>query len=73
MTIYKPYIEINEGRINYMIREHGVAVVGVPSSCDDDEVSTALEILRSKYDHAELDCDGDIIVTNDSSKQSGLQ
>ena len=60
---YKANIEINEGRINYELRKYGSAVVGVPSSATEDELSTAIKVLRSKYDFVDVDVDGDIIVT----------
>lgn len=59
---YHANIEINDGRINYELREYGSAVIGVPSSASEDEISTALKVLRSKYDFVDLDVDGDIVV-----------
>jgi len=59
---YHANIEINEWRINYELREYGNAIVGVPSSATEDDVSTALKVLRSKYDFVDLDIDGDIVI-----------
>lgn len=56
------FIEINEARINYELREYGSSVVGVPSSASEDDISTAIKVLRSKYNHVDVDVDGDIIV-----------
>jgi len=60
---YHAHIEINDGRINYELREFGSAIIGVPSSASEDEISTALKVLRSKYDFVDLDVDGDIVVS----------
>jgi hypothetical protein len=60
---YHTFIDINEGRINYELKEYGSAVVGVPSSSSEDEVTDALNQLRAKYDHVEVDIDGDLIIS----------
>lgn len=59
---YHACIEINEGRIDYELKAFGAAVVGIPSDATEDEVSSALKVMRSKYDFVDLDADGDIII-----------
>lgn len=66
MTVYMKYhvhIEINEPRINYELKNHGSAVVMVPSSASEDDISSAIKQLRSKYDHVDVDIDGDLIIS----------
>lgn len=60
---YHVYIDINESLINFELKNYGEAIVIVPSSCSEDDIDAALKELRAKYDHVEVDADGDFIIT----------
>ena len=68
LTRIYAHIEVNEPRINYDIREYGHAIVGVPSSASEDDISAAIKVLQSKYDFVDVDIDGDLIVRNRQSE-----
>ncbi|WP_294042905.1 hypothetical protein [Thiolapillus sp.] len=62
------FIEINESRINYEIRENGESIVGVPPFTSEDDIGDAIIELRSKYDFVDIDSNGDLIVRNRQSE-----
>lgn len=61
--MYRQFIHIDRGRIKYELNNHGQAVVIVPSSVTQQEIDDAMTDLRKTYKEVNIDCDGDIVIS----------
>lgn len=55
-------IVMDFSKINYEINIHGGAIVALPGGVTPSEVDATVQELKKRYDHVDIDADGNIVI-----------